>query len=78
MPEKSSDEKDPLAITIGARLRDIRQSRCLSNKECAKAIGIHHMVLYQWERGHNLKNVTKFFELCKKLGVTPDYFFQKD
>lgn len=65
------------AIFFAKRLRQARQSREMSVTELSQLVGHHIVSVHNWENGRNLKNVMKFFNLCRALDVTPDYFFEK-
>lgn len=61
---------------IGSKLTQIRCARGYERKELAALLEMNYVALYQWERGVNIKHIVKFFELCEKLGVTPNYFIE--
>lgn len=61
---------------IGNKLTQIRRERGFDRKQLAALMKMNYVALYQWERGQNIKHIVKFFELCEKLDVTPDYFLK--
>lgn len=69
-------EEPEIAKRIGYKLSNLRRERGYDRKRFAAEMNINYVALYQWERGVNIKHIVKFFELCKKLGVTPDYFLK--
>ena len=71
-------ESDVRAICFGQKLQKLREEQGYSRKEFSKIAGLHYVSLFQWERGKNIKSIVKFFQLCEKLNVRPDYFIKDD
>ena len=71
-------KEDVRAKEFGQKLRKLRRQRGHSRQEFARIAGIHYVSLFQWERGKNIKGIMKFFAVCEKLDVQPDYFFKDE
>lgn len=64
---------------IGKRIRQIRESMCLTKDAFAKEIGITGQYLGLIEHGQNCLSIEKLKILCDFTGVSADYIlFGKD
>ena len=63
------------AKKISEKLVSLRQERNMSRKDFGKLFGIDYVSVHQWENGRNIKGIVRFFEICRKLNVKPNYFF---
>lgn len=71
-----SEHSDPLDVEIGARLRALRESRGFTTVGLALALGLNPETLRRIEFGHFSLRPERMVLICKKMGVTPDWFFQ--
>lgn len=60
-----------LRYEIGARIRQYRELRGLSQKELAEMINISNNRLSNWEQGINRPNADILASICKALEVSP-------
>jgi transcriptional regulator with XRE-family HTH domain len=54
-----------------AELKDIRESKGLSQRDLAEDAGISHVSVVKIENGKTVYKAT-FIALCKSLGINPD------
>ena len=57
---------------LGARLRDLRKARKLSQTSLGEALGVTFQQVQKMEKGTNRTSVAALITICKKLRVTPD------
>ncbi len=72
---------DPRSATeldaeIGLRLRQVRESRDISQRVLAERLGITHQQVQKYEDGKNRLTVSRLDEICRVLEISPDYFFE--
>jgi transcriptional regulator with XRE-family HTH domain len=60
---------------IGARLRNARTMRGLSQKKLGHALGVTFQQVQKYENGSNGLAAAKLSQLADILGVTVNYFF---
>ncbi len=63
---------------LGARLREVREKRSLTQEELARAIGTDWMRISRYERGINLPAAEKVVALARVLRVSTDYLLRGD
>lgn len=54
------------------KIKEIRLKLFMTQKEFADKLGVHYMVVSNWERNKeipHLRNQKKIFELCKENGI---------
>jgi transcriptional regulator with XRE-family HTH domain len=61
---------------IGARLRQLRLFRGLSQERVAEAVGITFQQVQKYESGTNRIPASRLYSLAQYLGVSLDYFFE--
>ena len=64
-------EKAPEAVAFGAKVREIRTKRKLTQESLAEAAGIASIQLGFIERGNNVPKLTMILRLARALGVRP-------
>lgn len=74
---------DPRSATeldaeIGLRLRQVRESRDISQRVLAERLGITHQQVQKYEDGKNRLTVSRLDEICRVLEISPQYFFEVD
>lgn len=57
---------------IGKKIRSIRESRGLTQKDLAKAIGVSNSRISNWEQGINRPDADILTALCRELHVSAD------
>ncbi len=57
---------------LGARLRELRRARAMTQEELAKAAGVSPSTIVDIERGHHEPQIRTLRKLSNALGVTPD------
>jgi DNA-binding transcriptional regulator YiaG len=68
----------PSNVRIGERLRRIRESHGISDKEFGEKIGISCEDLHQYESGERRIGAGILLRTAKLLDFRPEYFFQAD
>lgn len=58
---------------IGQRLRDLRESRNLTQRDLAKRVDIHVNQLVKWEKNNATPGGDALYKLAKELEVSTDY-----
>ena len=66
----------PSNIRIGNRLRLIRASHGISEKELSVRLGIDYRDLNSYESGERRVSASLLLRIAKLMDVRPDYFFQ--
>jgi hypothetical protein len=66
----------PSNIRIGNRLRLIRVSHGISEKELGVRLGIDYRELNSYEAGEKRISASLLLRIAKLLDVRPEYFFQ--
>jgi transcriptional regulator with XRE-family HTH domain len=67
---------DPVDTHVGRRLRSLRKTNDLSQKEVAGMAGISFQQLQKYERGNNRISASRLWALAKGLKVPVGYFFE--
>jgi|SRR3984885_6459915 len=76
-PESSlSSTSSPSNIRIGSRLRVIRESHGISEKELSVRLAIDFRDLNSYESGERRVSASLLLRIARLLSVRPDYFFQ--
>ncbi|MGD8604640.1 MAG: helix-turn-helix domain-containing protein [Anaerolineales bacterium] len=70
------NQPDAISVDVGARIREIRQSRELSMRELARLSGLSANALSLIERGENSPSVSTLYKLSQALGIPITTFFQ--
>ncbi len=69
-------EKDPQAIDVGSRLRELRQERGFSLRTLARASGLSTNALSMIERSRTSPSVSTLYKIAEALGVPITAFFR--
>lgn len=64
-------KKAPEAIAFGAKVREVRTKRKLTQEALAEAAGIASIQVGFIERGDNVPKLTMILKLAQALGVRP-------
>lgn len=63
---------------FGARLREVRKSKKLTQKELAEQIGIKQNSYSDWETGKNEPSLENLVKLADLFEVSLDWLFGRD
>lgn len=63
---------------FGKRLREVRKSKKLTQKELAEQIGIKRNTYSDWETGKNESSFENLVKLADLLEVSLDWLFGRD
>ncbi|MGF2654833.1 helix-turn-helix domain-containing protein [Serratia marcescens] len=69
--ESNSRQKDKGVMTIGSRIREIRKSRGITQKQLGEALGVTQQSVFSWESGIASPACDKLIPLAKALGCDP-------
>ena len=61
---------NPVAVTLGANLRRIRESKNITRKQLAEAIGVSEVSIGGYENAHKLPPLDKIFAMADFLDVS--------
>jgi transcriptional regulator with XRE-family HTH domain len=64
-------KKAPEAVAFGAKVREVRTKRKLTQEALAEAAGIAAIQVGFIERGENVPKLTMILKLARALGVRP-------
>lgn len=67
--KKSSVRRHPFSARFGARLREIRKSRNMTQEEFGQLLGVSKQVLSRYERGQRCPPLVTAWGFSQKLGV---------
>jgi transcriptional regulator with XRE-family HTH domain len=70
------DQADAISVDVGARIREMRESRNISMRELARKSGFSANALSLIERGVNSPSVSTLYKISQTLGVPITIFFQ--
>lgn len=62
-------------VVIGARLREIRKSKRLSQVDLADRVDLTFQQIQKYEKGSNRIPVSRLYQMAGALGVGAEYFF---
>ena len=57
---------------IGARIREKRLAKGITQRDFAKAVGVTQCMIWMWETGRNLPQVRHLLIICRALEVSPN------
>ena len=66
------------SISIGEKLRQLRQNKKLSQKQLADALFVQHTTISNWEKDLRKINLEQLEQIASYFGVEVSYFYQKD
>lgn len=66
---------DPYDVTLGAKVRDLRIARSLTQAGLAEKSGVTFQQIQKYERGVNRIAVARLQQIADALMVSPAYFF---
>ncbi|MBQ8434129.1 MAG: helix-turn-helix transcriptional regulator [Clostridia bacterium] len=62
-------------MSIGEKIKELRNEKGLSQMQLAKAIGVSQKAIDYWERNVNEPKASYLISLVKTFGITFDEFF---
>jgi transcriptional regulator with XRE-family HTH domain len=75
MPKSSPEDRDPIDVHVGARLRRRRAMLNLTQGALAERLGLSFQAIQKYESGENRLSSAKLWQLSQFLGVGVQYFF---
>lgn len=57
---------------IGARIREMRLAKGITQRDFAKAVGVTQCMIWMWETGRNLPQVRHLLIICRALEISPN------
>jgi transcriptional regulator with XRE-family HTH domain len=66
-----------MEIRVGARIRELRAKKGLSQKDLARELGVSHVTVGRWEHGTREISLTMLARVADVLGVELSEFFPK-
>ncbi len=67
---------NPVDLYVGARLRQARTLRGLTQEQLGEKVGIAFQQVQKYERGANRISAGRMYEMGKALGVAVTFFFE--
>lgn len=64
-------------MTIGSKIKELRQEKQLSQMQLAKMIGVSQKAIDYWERGINEPRASFICALVKVFDISYDEFFSE-
>ena len=64
------DGPDPMDVTVGLRVRELRKARSMSQEALGKALGITFQQIQKYERGSNRISASMLVKAARALGVS--------
>ena len=62
-----------MEITLGKRLKELREERGLTQKQVADALGIHSVTYLHYEKGHHEPPLSLLADMAAFFGESVDY-----
>ncbi|MCL2570210.1 MAG: helix-turn-helix domain-containing protein [Firmicutes bacterium] len=59
--------------TFAKIIKELRDEKGMNKSQLARALGLSHTVIINWENGSKAPSIFTFIELAKYFGVTIDY-----
>lgn len=68
----TDDASTPLAAQVGARIREVRLARGLTQKQLADLLDVSHVVICRYESGERFPSLARLTRLCDILRLSPN------
>lgn len=65
-------------MTIGDRIKELREEKQITQAELADMIGMTQDSISLWEKGRRIPNTLYLIPLCKIFNVTTDYLLGRE
>ncbi|MBB3937998.1 transcriptional regulator with XRE-family HTH domain [Aureimonas phyllosphaerae] len=72
----TKNERDPIDVHVGARLRLVRTSRRLSLEELGRQIGVTYQQIQKYETGSNRISAATLYRISQLFEISPTFFFE--
>lgn len=73
--KRGSGRIHPIDAEAGQKLRDARAVANMSQEQLAEKSGITFQQIQKYERGKNRMSLSRLWQFCEILGLSPSYFF---
>jgi transcriptional regulator with XRE-family HTH domain len=73
-----AQRQDPIDIAAGARMRELRQERRLTQGTLGKALGVSYQRVQKYESGRNRLSVSMLVQVAAALGTTAGALIGED
>jgi transcriptional regulator with XRE-family HTH domain len=70
------DQRHPVDVHVGDRLRTRRNARDLSQTALGDAVGVTFQQVQKYERGANRISASRLYEFAQVLAVEVGFFFE--
>lgn len=74
--QKRRSEKKTFALKIGEHLREIRESKKISQEDLSNSAGYYHTYVNKIEKGKYSPSLHTVWRLAHSLGMTLEQFFK--
>lgn len=64
-----------ITIDIGMKIRNLRKSHCMTEKELANLLGISQQHMSRYENGKVNIHIDMIYKIKNIFGINIDYFF---
>lgn len=71
----SSTQADPIDVYVGARIRDARKAKNMSQVDLGHACGITFQQIQKYERAQNRVSASRLVQIANALGKSVIFFF---
>jgi len=78
---KSASKKgqaDEFDVLVGLRLKELRKTKLLTQKDIAQAIGVSSQQVQKYEKGIDRLSFNRIYELSKFLNISLENFLPKE
>lgn len=66
----------PVDVQVGQRIRELRQSRHMTQQQLAEKLGVSFQQVQKYELGRNRISASRLWEVAKVLNVSPGFMFE--
>jgi len=74
----SDNKTKQIKAMIARRVKEVRESKGLSQEQLSESSGIHQSTISQYEAGNISLNLLTVMSVCDGLGCTVDYLLGRD
>lgn len=72
------EDKGPLKINVGRRLRQLREALALDQKAFGQSVGLSQPRYSMYETGERLLSVPIALDICEEFTVSMDWLYRGD
>jgi transcriptional regulator with XRE-family HTH domain len=66
-------DHDSISAEIGARIREVREERAISQQDLGKMLGMSFQQIQKYERGSNSISISRLFQISIALDITIEH-----